>query len=309
MDGGTKTISHGRRPHYVRRPGEIVDHDVRPPNVWSRIAIRCVACNRRSYLVARHGRPGGNSADSGGPACAADRDGVDGEAPHTVCRDNGSTDFGEDEVIVIETPHKYTLTIAVGANLVLIVFMLLQLRVTPSQVLEEIKTQNRAMDLNTTRLSTEIARISHDLGSLKLTSVATDDVVSKIIAEAMQKEQFRKWSIKAKELNPQLNIPQLEELEGVTHDGQNGTPPKADKIAYVVDATRVSVVTPAGREVSWWTWEDATGHNDGGDGLSDLSGCTRSGSDRGGCRIGPVDGPRSGPDAMPNGRHLSGERF
>ena len=206
---------------------------------------------------------------------------------------------------------RYVLAASVTANLILILFMLVQLRVTPAEVLEEIKTQNAAMSDNTTRISREISRITADLEAVKLMSVSTDSVVSELVAEALKKEQFRKWSLKAKELNPELQIPPLEELEGVTNDRQNrqnGTPPKANKIAHVVNGTRVNVTTPAGREITWWQWQDAIS-NAGDAWLPAISGRGGPVPNRSRCSVRPASGPTDGPDAMPNGRHVSGERF
>ena len=317
MDGGTKTSSNGRPPNYVRGPSQTDASNVWKPNIWSRIAVYCLAHNRRSYLVARHERPRRNQADSGRITGDAGRDDAACTSLEIVSGDDGSDDRGEGEIIMIETIQtRYVVAASVTANLILILFMLIQLRVTHAEVLEEIKTQNAAMSENTTRISRQIAQITADLEAVKLMSVSTDSVVSELVAEALKKEQFRKWSLKAKELNPELQIPPLEELESAADEPsrteENPERIRANPIAYKgrlreADGV-VTVTTPGGATVSWTT--DGTGtmfragerSSWGGSGFRQRFGSGRRGSHS-------IDGASDGPDAMPNGKHVSGERF
>ena len=88
-----------------------------------------------------------------------------------------------------------------------------------------------------------------------------------------------------------------------TRQGNDGH--AALQIADVVAAVRVTATTPKGRQIEWWSVGDSGRAGP----VSITAGRTGPGTDRPGCSHRPGDREATGPNALPNGKHVSGERY
>lgn len=197
--------------NHSTRVGEATSTDVWASNIWSRLARYCLDYHGSPYLrqkyESRH-RP--EDIDRGAEDCKHEPEGVVCSSKNND-RDVGSQSnkSGEQGMIREQLAQRFALYGSVFINLLLVVFIGIQLRVTPSQVLEEVKTQASSIIQDSTDIRNDLASIKDEMYKRKEWMNTTDGVVSKLAGEALQKQEFILWCKKAKEINPNLVLPEI----------------------------------------------------------------------------------------------------
>lgn len=103
----------------------------------------------------------------------------------------------------MDQANRWMLTLSVTTNLALAMMIMTGMRVTPADVIEEVRNQSFEIRANTTAITEEISKINHDLNVRGAWIMAADTKMGGSLLEAKDQYEFDEWK---KDLTSRLGV-------------------------------------------------------------------------------------------------------
>jgi len=142
-----------------------------------------------------------------GLARFAERVSGTGGSPETVNNSAGQVDIGEVEMtshISAGPQGRWLFTFLILTNFIQASIMVIVFKVPPSALMQEVETVKIAVD--------EMRRTIGERGSLIQTVNDMKSTLNNRPVVSLEKDEFDKWCVKARELNPEIVLPKLEDV-------------------------------------------------------------------------------------------------